>query len=150
MYLHILIAIFVCLFQISAAHREKIKVVGSSLKLQSSDLKLLENMILNIPENFVKIHDNLDFRKQNNSNESSSHFHISAENIKQKYADSKHAKCYEAMRNFTKDLLKGDYKQMMLSGFTDLADVGDYDRWKSLPEIASYNYLQMNLTYLPI
>ena len=144
------ITIFIYLVQIWSAEWLKFKANIGSLESNKHDLKLFEELILKIPENFVKIHDNSDFKITKNIILGIILIDASINIIMEKYSESKNSKCYEAMRNYTKDMYKGGYNQMLLSSFTDLADVGDYDRWKSLTEIATYNYLQMNLTYLPV
>mmetsp|Transcript_27149 Transcript_27149/g.24023 ORF Transcript_27149/g.24023 Transcript_27149/m.24023 type:complete len:135 (-) Transcript_27149:1803-2207(-) len=47
-------------------------------------------------------------------------------------------------------LREGKYKQMLLYSFLDFGDTGDYQGCKSLSEIATFSYINVNITKLPV
>lgn len=54
------------------------------------------------------------------------------------------------MSDHTMNLNKGYHSQMQLFSFKDLGDAGNWDGCKSLSEVATFNYLNMNISGLPV
>ncbi|CAI2384052.1 unnamed protein product [Moneuplotes crassus] len=58
--------------------------------------------------------------------------------------------CYAAINSYTKYMRQDPYKKMQLYSFSDIADVGDYSGCQELTSHAEWNYINVNLTKLPV
>ena len=114
----------------------KIKIRSKHLKEQALDLKISDVILSNLDVKSVKLHTEDEFK-------------LIKEKITKKNKSSPYDTCYNALNAFTKDMFKGGYQTMLLSGFNDVSDLGSYEDCTSV-ESATYNIVQLNITRLPI
>lgn len=116
---------------------KRVTFSGIGNKVHGEELPLLNSLIDLSVLDKVKIHDE-DSHKP------------TKQDIIDKYKGTGIGKCYDAMRNHTRYLNKGHHRLMQLYSFKDLGDPGSYDGCKELSDVATYNYLNMNITKLPV
>lgn len=122
------------LLNIVKVSTKRINYSGVSKNALETDSNILDALINSIPHGAIKVYDSSQMRKKPKNSE---------------HYGSHYDECYDAIKRYTRDMYKGDYKLMLAHSFTDVGDMGNYEDCKALPH-AAYNILQLNVTNLPI
>ena len=74
----------------------------------------------------------------------------SRESIRNKYKDQEILSCFDAINDHTMNLFEDYHKKMLFYSFNDFGDSGNYRGCLELSEYATFNYINANITNLPL